>query len=411
MQPETATDCRHRQRLRVALLLWICAMVVILIRAGLRPDKNNCFVDHYRPAGLNWFNGAELYQVQADTCRYSPLTHALLVPFSLLDERWGTILWRVIGDLALTGAIVWWLRSVCPQELTGSQRAALLMLALPLSIGSLNNGQANVFMTAGILAGMAAVSERRFNVAAILFTLACFLKIYPLALALLVGVLYPRQFVPRFVIVLAAGLLLPFAFQDPVYVARQYQHWFTNLAADDRSAWDLNEAYRDAWLLIRITGLPIDTTAYRSMQIVTGILIGLLCWWMARRGDTGSNLHNRVLALGCCWMTAFGPATESPTYILLAAPLGWLLVEAWRGVLPGWTRCPLLMAALLFFGAVVAIAFPFRRDVLAMGLQPLAALLVLATVGVLCWNVPIRGSDSNSRAWSSALPVIREKAA
>lgn len=401
---------RHRRAWRIALTLWACAMLVMLIRAGIRPDKNNCFVDHYRPAGLNWYNGAELYQTQADTCRYSPITHALLVPFSLLDERWGTVLWRLVSYLALLGALLWWLRAVCPDSLTGSHRAAILLLALPLSIGSLNNGQANVLMMAGILAGMAALSEKRWNLAAVALALACFLKMYPIALVLLVVVIYPRQFAPRFLIVFTLGMLLPFGLQDPAYVANQYGHWLDNLRADDRSAWDLSEAYRDAWLLVRITGLPLDVNTYRVLQVLAGGMIGCLCWTMKQRGESGRDLLNRVLALGCCWMTAFGPATESPTYILLSAPVAWLLVEAWRGTLPYWSRGPLLLAGTLLIATVVAVAFPIRRDVLAMGPQPLAALLVLAVLAVLCLNGALRSSEMDSRSAFASLNV-RENAA
>ena len=78
------------------------------------------------------------------------------------------------------------------------------------------------------------------------------------------------------------------------------------------------------------------------------------------------------------------------TFTYIGAPLAWLLVEACRGILPNWTHNPLIMAMLLLFGTVIAVAFPIRRDVLAMGLQPLAALLVLATTVLLCLNMPAR---------------------
>lgn len=410
MLHESAMDCRRGYG-RLACLLWSCALLVTLVRAGIRPDKNNCFVDHYRPAGLNWLHGSDLYKTQADTCRYSPFVHVLLVPFSLPDERWGTILWRLVSDLAFVGALFWWVHAVCPRDLSSAHRGIILLLALPLSIGSLNNGQANVLMMAGILAGMAAIAEKRWNIAAIALGLACFLKLYPIALVLLAIVVHPKKLIPRILLVCAAGMVLPFAFQDPAYVVQQYRHWFSNLVVDDRSAWDLSEAYRDAWLLIRITGLPIDISTYRVLQVVTGGMLGLICWWMARNGDEQHDLLNRVLALGCCWMTAFGPATESPTYILLSAPLAWLLVETWRGALPEWTRTPLLLSAVMLCGTVIAVAFPFGRDALAMGPQPLAALLILATVGVLCLNVPNRTVDADSHAPAFDLSVVREKAA
>jgi hypothetical protein len=381
------------KRLRLAWAVWLAVIALVVGRGLIWPHKNNCFREHYRPAGLNWFEGNDLYQQQAGTCRYSPFVHAALVPFSLLPERIGAAIWRLVEAAALLSALAWWLRAVCPPTLTDTQRAWLLLLALPLAVGSLNNGQSNVLMTAGILAGTAALAERRWTFAAVALAFACLFKIYPVALALLMIVIYPRQLGLRFALAMAAGTLLPFVLQDPGYVARQYERWLMNLNADDRTAWALSESYRDGWLLVRLFGLPISLEGYRIIQVGMGALLALICWTM-RNGDEREML-NRVLGLGCCWMTVFGPATESPTYILLAATLGWLLVLSWSGELPRWTRLPLITSAILFFTTGIVVTTPHGRVLLALGTQPIAALLMLGTLlGVIATGSSRRAAPS-----------------
>jgi hypothetical protein len=383
-------SARDAWRLKLAWAAWLAVVALVVGRGVLRPEKNSCFHTHYREGGLSWYRGNDLYQRAADTCRYSPVIHAALVPFSVLPSPWDAALWRLAEAAALLGALAWWLRAVCSESLSKKQRAWLILLAIPLAIGSLNNGQSNVFMTAGILAGTAAVARQRWTFAAVALAFACFFKIYPVAVALVLIALYPRQLGVRFVLAVAVGLLVPFVLQDPGYVYRQYGRWFGNLGGDDRSMWPLYEAYRDAWLLVRLTGAPIDLTTYRIIQLAAGACIGLLCIWVRLRGDSGPELLNRALGLSCCWMLLFGPATESPTYILLSPTLAWLLVEAWRGALPKWTRWPIFLAAGLFFITCIAVTTPYGRAFLSRGTQPAAAMLIFGTLLAVTIGYPAR---------------------
>ncbi len=366
-----------RLSLPAAWLVWSIVIAAILTRGVLWPHRNNCFPTHYRPAGLNWLAGIDLYQVTADTCRYSPLIHALLVPFSIAPDLLGSALWRVTEIACFVAALAWWLRAVCPAKLNATERAWILVLAIPLAIGSLNNAQSNVFVIASLLAGIAAVGEGRWNLAAAAIAFASLFKIYPAALGLLLTALYPRKFGARFFIAVAIGMALPFALQHPDYVAHQYARWFANIAADDRSQWDLSEAYRDVWLLIRLAHLPFGRAIYETIQIAAGCGIAIICLAMRSGGKQSRDFLNQVLGLSVCWMTLFGPATESSTYILLSPTLAWLLVVSWSGELPHWTRVPLTLSAVLFVGTVIAVATPYGRKLLALGTQPVAGLLIL----------------------------------
>src|SRR5207245_11703816 len=102
--------------------------------------------------------------------------------------------------------------SVC---LTRSQQALLFLLAVPLSIGCLNNGQSNVLIIALLLGATAAIQMGRWNLAAGCLALAVLFKIYPIALGLLFSLLFPRKFGSRFFLALLLGLVLPFLLQNP----------------------------------------------------------------------------------------------------------------------------------------------------------------------------------------------------
>ncbi|MDY3555175.1 glycosyltransferase 87 family protein [Gemmata sp. JC717] len=388
MPPDFPSPAPH-WRVRAAWAVWLLVLAGLLTRGAVAPHRNNCFRDHYRSGGVNWLAGTDLYGTTADTCRYSPAVHVALVPFSALPEYWGGLAWRAAGAATLLAALGWWLRAVCPPDLSPKARAWVLLAALPLCLGSLNNGQSNVFMAAALLAGTAAAARGRWWVAAAAVAAACFFKIYPIAVGLLFVAMYPRRFGPRFALALAAGLLLPFLAQEPEYVARQYERWLGNLRADDRSAWVLDEAYRDAWLLVRRAGLPLSHAAYQWVTVAAAAAVGGLCLLARWRGVPDRTALNRAFGLGCCWMTAFGPATESPTYILLGPTLAWLLVESRRGGPAPWARGPVVLAAVLFFGTCVAVTTPpYGRLVLRTGTQPAAALVLLAVLAAMTLKRP-----------------------
>ena len=234
---------------------------------------------------------------------------------------------------------------------------------------------------------LSALNEERFTVAAVALAFACYLKIYPISLAMLVIVIFPRKFGARFALAMIAGALVPFLTQDPSYVARQYGRWVDNLVEDDRSDWPVVNGYLDGWLLIRALGLPVSFEVYRVFTAVAGALLGLLVLELRLRGDSGRDFLQRVFALGCCWMTLLGPATEGHTYILLGAPAAWLAIEAGRGALPvGARRAAWLVVGLLYL-SLLCQATPLVHVVPCVWM-PLAALLLAVTLTAVAIRPP-----------------------
>jgi hypothetical protein len=119
-----------------------------------------------------------------------------------------------------------------------------------------------------------------------------------------------------------------------------------------------------------------------AIQLLTAAGIALAC--LARRlsdrlqemGDPQRPLLALLLALGCCWMTVFGPAAESSTYVLLAPAAAWALLEAWRSPQSVWVRVGAAVSYGLLLLPQVMAWFPFGRSFHTLGPQPLAGLLL-----------------------------------
>jgi hypothetical protein len=363
----------------LAVVAWSGVLLACCLRTWLAPRANSVY-PIFATAARAWQAGADLYRPTGDPYRYSPLAAALLVPFSLLPGPLGGVLWRLLNAGVLLAALFWWARAVLPGPLTATRLAVLFLLAVPLTVGSLNNGQSNPLVLGLLLIAVAAAATDRWNLAALGVALACLFKIYPMAVGLLLAALYPRRFALRLVAALGLGLALPFLLQEPAYVTAQYGGWLHHLRTDDRSQLPLELAYRDLRLLLRVCGLPLSAGTWQAVQLVAAGGALALCLVGRRAGWPRRRQLGLLFALGCCWMTIFGPATESATYLLLAPALA----AAVLAVEPG-ARLPaanglVLVSYALFLVSQTAVWFPGGKQLHALGVQPLAALLLLGGI-------------------------------
>jgi hypothetical protein len=376
----TSSDWR-----RLALFLWILVLVVICLRCALSSTSHSLYPT-FANAARNWRMQSDLYAPAApkasglDCYRYSPLIAAALTPLCLLPDSLGGILWRLVNAGVLVAALAWWCGTGLPRPLSRAQAGVLFLLVLPFAVGSLNNGQANPLLLGLLLAAVTAACHQRWNLTAACLAGACLLKIYPIAVGLLLLVLYPRAFAGRFVLALAGGLLLPFLMQEPAYVASQYGKWYSAIRTDDRSSLAPEVCYKNLQMLSRVWVAPLSNRVYHAIEMGAGAGMALLCLAGARANWPRRRLLTFLLGLGCCWMTLFGPATESCTYILIAPVLAWSVLEGSVNSLPPWLRGLLLAAYGLLLAAALACWFPGGRSLHAFGIQPLAGLLLLVRV-------------------------------
>ncbi len=312
------------------------------------------------------------------------------MPFSHLSERAGGIVWRLLNAAVLFAGFGAWLRTGLPHMLSGRERAIAFLLILPLALGSLNNAQPNPLVIGLLLAAAALIAREHWTAAAACVMLATALKAYPLALGLLLAAAYPRRFAPRLFAALLVGLAIPLVCQRWEYVWSQYVQWLHRLGNNDRKSWPAHMAYRDLWLLLRICHLRISPGFYTGIQLATAAGAAALCVAARLRGLDRRQVLLAAVALGSCWMTLLGPATESSTYILLAPVLAWAVLSATRrpwqawgagGAAQPWPAAVCWMPAAawwLFMACTLAGLGPWTNRVHALGLHPLAALLLTA---------------------------------
>ncbi len=269
---------------------------------------------------------------------------------------------------------------------------------VPFCLQSLNNGQANPLVLGLMLLAAVTTATGRWTTAALLLAAAVLFKGYPIAVALLLGVVAPGRLLPRLAVAVAAGLAVPFLIGPADYAAAQYQGWWARVGGDDRTSWPLYLGYQDFHLLLRVVGVTIPLLPYRLIQMAAGGAFAGLIVWQRRRGLPAPALLLHAAALGCCWIALFGPATETSTLIVLAPLLAQaVLPEPGR---PRWVRALGVASYALFSAALVALAFPqaVHRPVIATGIQPLASLLL--TVAVLA-DVTRRGRPEVAAAPAS----------
>jgi hypothetical protein len=228
--------------------------------------------------------------------------------------------------------------------------------------------------------GVAAAGKGAFVQAALAIGLASYLKIYPVAIGLLLTVMAPRKFGAIFALSLALLGLSPFLFQHWPYVESQYALWTFYRLHEDRLQFSAAHAPLDLWfLLVRAGGLPISATAYRGLQVLTGALAALYVVAGRRKSWPRERLLAGIFALGCIWMTLLGPATEGLTYILVAPAVVLAFVQSFVRLRGRGETLAVTAATLLLLLAVAKNSlFPrLNHSIWIHAVQPIGAICFL----------------------------------
>ncbi len=358
-----------------AAVLWVTIIVVCAGAAIAQPRTHTVYPIYTHAAG-EWVAGRGIYVELPgyDFFRYSPTVAAFFAPWQLLGDAWGGAIWRVVGVGLLIAGMFSWSRQVFNLRKPMEQMSWLLLLVAPFALQNIHNGQANPHVLGLLLLGTTDVINARIGRAAIWFVIAALFKPYVLAIAALVALVETRLW-SRLAIASLAGLALPFLTQSPSYVAGQYAAWISHLVGNDRSGMELRAAYRDVALLFRVYLVQLPTLIYLMGTAMVGLSMAVLVWRGTKSSRSRVEQIGCAFALGSCWVTAFGPATESCTYLLLAPALvAAMLVRP--GQAGRWVR----ISYALFVGTTAASLFPEEWRVQALGPQPVGGLILLAVV-------------------------------
>jgi hypothetical protein len=360
-----------------AWVVWAIALIILVARPLLLSQRGTSF-DTYNIAGSHWLHGENVY-TQWMGFVYSPLVATFFAPFALLPTPLANIFWRLVNAAALLGGLAALLRSNVFASIKPQRSGIVFLLMLPLALGNIDISQANPLVAGLIMLAIAAVYTEHWNWAAFCVAIATLFKIYPIAVALLICVIAPRRFTWRFFIALFLFSLLPFLFQNWSFVSQQYNAWIATRIADNRRNWPVEKLPLDLWFIVHwLLHLPISQKAFTLIQLGSAAAIAAFCAYSDWRRWNPNRVLIGVFCLSAVWMTLCGPATESYTYLLLAAPAIFALLESWHLNQVFWIRFWVWLSFSLQFLAVARASFmPHFKPFWILAILPISALIFL----------------------------------
>jgi hypothetical protein len=361
-----------------ACIVWTAALVVVIARTLLLSHRGTSF-GTYHLAGLHWIHSENVY-TQWMGFVYSPTVAAFFAAFTCVPFALGNILWQLLNAAALLGGLTAVLTVNLFPGINQRNFGLSHLLIVPLALGNIDISQANPLVAGLLLLTIAAVRVERWNSAALCIAIATFFKIYPIAVGMLICVIAPRRFGWRLLTALLLLAIAPFLFQHWSYVSDQYHAWISTRTSEDRRNWPTEKLPLDLWFLVHWFGhLPVAPTIYRLIQLGTAGALALFCAIQTSKGWAKYRVLAGLFCLASIWMTLCGPATESYTYILLAAPTILALVQSYNARQPVWLRALVSAAFALQLLAVTRASFlPHFKPFWALSIQPFSALVFLA---------------------------------
>lgn len=377
LAPGDLDDRRGKYLLRLAGSLWIALAVAVSVKCVVEPVAHSVY-PCFEAAGRGWWTGTDIYDFSALQFhyRYSPVFAAAMGPLAALPAWLGGLLWSWLNLAAFSLALRALVRWVLPGRWSPQWEAVYLMLALLGSLRMIWSAQSNPLVFALIAGGFVAVAKQRWWWAAWLLAAAVYIKIWPVAAALLLAACWPRQLTWRLLVTLPALTAVPFLTAPPQWVVRQYEGWYALLLRDSIS----RHIYRDAWTVWELIRSPVNPLGYLALQLGTAAIVLGLVLWRRRQGGT-SGLLGMVLALWTAWQMLFGPGMERNAFGLFAPLSAWGLTVALqqrRGRV--WMVPAFALATLASFGALER-AFSDALPVVLVA-HPLGAMLFAVWMAV-----------------------------
>ena len=363
--------------------LWFLSVAIVCFRIYIHPGWHSVFPT-YRDAGAAWIHQGQIYAAPG-IFLYSPLVAAFFSLFALISQNVAEALWRLLLGFALPLAL--WFNARTLFDFSKKEFAWLFLLIVPLTLSSLNNGQANIIIIVLFLVAAAAASQSRWFICAFCAAFAVYWKIYPIAFALLLAVVFPKKLIFRILLVLIGLFVVSLFLQRPSYTLQQYGDWLVNLASDRRRAHEYYGRWRDFYLLLRLLGIPISTMWWTIAEVTAGSVAAAICFLGTIRHWPRATLLLGAMSLAIVWMLLFGPATEAATYVLIAVPSAYLLIAGWSDVSQWALR---VVGTLTYIGFVSAHIlnswFPIKKNVyLVHAIQPCLTLCFCAAL-FLWWQ-------------------------
>lgn len=294
---------------------WLGWLALFLVTAAMIiAGSERSVVPAYRTAALNWFAGKGLYDgLGVGGFVYFPQAAILFVPFSMIPQTVGEVLWRLvnIGVFALGLRSFAWLG----HERSGKNLFPLMTLvAITLAWDCARNGQATLIMAGFMLLAIADMARCRWWRAVLWLSLGVAMKPLAIVLVLLVMAI-DRPMTWRLLLGMAAVALSPFLTQGPAYVLQQYAAFLHN-STTAAHVGVVVQGWTSPFSALRIVGVELTEQVQMAIRIFAAFGTLALCFLARRRCDANRSAIY-VYSLAALYLILFSPRTENNTYAML----------------------------------------------------------------------------------------------
>lgn len=359
--------------------LWIVLAVTLCIKAYLQPITHTVY-PVFEAGSQSWRANQNLYVRSVYEYEYSPPFAAAFVPFTYFATWSGGALWSLLNVALLYWSLRVLIRDVFPDSWSARQQSLFSILVVIGSARGFWSAQSNTLVFALVAGAASAIARRRWWAASFLLTIPIYIKVWPVAAALLLMACWPRQLIGRFVAAMATIAAFPFLTKPASIVVWQYQNYFQVLTG----AMQLRERYRDLWMLWEILCPPVIPQAYVILQLGMAVAALAMCLWQLQHAPSRRHVLTSILGIWVSWQLTLGPGVERNTFCLVAPLIAWGLITSFCSGERLLSRCLIAsafaMTMLFSFGAVERLLEPVFPEVLAalpVGVVLFAAWLVL----------------------------------
>ena len=287
---------------RWLLALYVVTVLAIVIYQGAFEMDNNFAV--FRASFRHLAAGQDLYAdypfEYADEFKYSPTFALLFAPFSLMPVLVALLLWNLLNVLLLFFAV----RRLLP----GRDGTAALALVYLEVVRTTQRAQANALVAALMVLAYLALEQRRQLAAVVAIAIGTFVKIFPIA-----------------------GALLPLLVTSPSGLAAQYASWHAIEGRDALASGGGGGAglyggvmYQlRLWLGVNWPNWPIQLVG----------VIAQLAPLARRRCWSDADFRLRYLCSLLVFVVIFNHQAESPSFVIAVTGIAVWFVTSERGPL------------------------------------------------------------------------------
>ena len=319
---------------RLNLLAWTILLSVFLgmsVYLFLNPTRTGV-VPNYRFAATHWWDSTSMYPGGTHGFLYAPTFAVLFSPLnSLRPEILGEILWRAFG-FGLFALGLWRLADVSSRqhgrmETSDPTFLWIVLLAVPASLASLNNGQTNLPLSASLVLSALALRDQKWSLAGLILSLSVVLKPIALAPWMLAFAVIPAIRSPLIVGIPILGLV-GFLHYSPSYAWGEWTEFFHKLVA---SYTPRNLRVSDLFGAIGKTGVSVPPMLEKGVRAGACLAALAYVWQSSRRqGIAGASWALWVST--ALVFTVFNPRVETNSYVLISPLLAYAAVSYWREV-------------------------------------------------------------------------------